>query len=527
MTDTTGGTQALPRRASSAFAGLALAACLTGCGSSAPDGPNLLIVSFDTLRADRLGSYGNDEWSSSPSPHADALASRGVVFDQCRATRGQTHPSVASMLTGKFPITTGVRENVHTLGTEHTTLMQMLQGAGYQTGVFVANFQREWPADNWVYRGADVSADGFQGNRGAESRMESMFQQRWDERVERATLEFLDGRSAEQPFAAWVHFYDIHKPYNPPDGYANLDTSAPLQPKVLAAPGPRSAHNLESHLGAITLGARDVPDAELRAVRGLYDATVKATDARLGRILEKLRERGLDDDTIIVFTADHGEELYDRNRYFYHGASIYDGTVRVPLVISGPGIDPRRVTSHVQNVDLAPTVLDLLGLDVPTDMEGASLGGLIDGSASASPRPYSFVEWQDLIYAVSDGRWLYIDNRFHVHPRKSPYNSAPPSAPQGFAMRCFEAYDLSVDPGQQHDLLVHLDPATLDDDANLPAPIASLRQALEAWKREPQHQKAMELGVSDEELERMTQLGYVGPSTDRQDVYFAEPCAPR
>ena len=146
----------LRSRRVAAVTSLALGMCVASCGRPEPtDHRNVLIVSVDTLRADRLGSYGNDTWGETPSPHIDALAADGVLFERCLAPRGQTHPSIASMLTGKFPITTGVRENIHSLDPMDTTLIQLLQQAGFQTGVFLANFSTNPRAvsDNWVYRG--------------------------------------------------------------------------------------------------------------------------------------------------------------------------------------------------------------------------------------------------------------------------------------------------------------------------------------------------------------------------------------
>jgi arylsulfatase A-like enzyme len=435
------------------------------------------------------------------------------------------------MLTGKYPITTGLRENSHSLDPAHATLFEILQGAGFQTGVFVANFELGSPGDAWIYRGAEVAADGFQGRRRQETRNESAHQALWDERVERAALDFLEGLDPARPFAAMVHFYDLHKPYNPPADYQGLYPVAAAVPELLRSAGPDSGRALERHLAEITFGRREVSQDELAAIFALYDATVTATDARLGRLLEKLDERGLRDATYLVFTADHGEELFDRNRYFYHGASIYPGTVRIPLVVNGPGLPAnRRVRIPVQNLDIAPTVLELLGVAAPGDMEGRSLVGLLRGSSREPPRPHSFVEWQDLIYSVSDGRRLYLHNPHHIHPRKPPYYFQDPTqlagAPGGFAIDCFEAYDLEADPAQQRNLLADRDPGTLVAAEGLPAEFAPLRRALDRWLEEPQHERSMHLGVSAEQLERLQALGYTGVSPERKDVFYAEPCAP-
>ena len=524
----------LIRRGAACVLGLTFAA--SGCGGTEPPRLNLLIVSFDTLRADRLGAYGNDDWGRTTSPHVDALAARGTLFERCVAPRGQTHPSLGALLTGKYPITTGLRENSLLLPPEHRTLFQHLKLAGWTTGVFVANFDRQSQFDDWVYRGADAQADGFGGRRAEQvggSAAESRFQRQWDDRVERAAIEFLEGRAGPggvKPFAAWVHFYDVHKPYNPPAEYVGLyglDGDGADVPEVLRAPGPDSGQELEDHLAGITLTDRPVPAAELRRILGLYDGGVTATDARLGRLLEKLDALGLTESTVVVFTADHGDDLFDHNRYFFHGNSVYQGTLRVPLVVAGAGLPAAaRRDAVVQNVDVAPTVLELLGVPVPADMDGRSLVGLMRGTTSDPPRPCAFIEWQDVLYAVTDGRRSYVHNPDHAHLLKEPF--APPKgqkATRGYAIDCFEGYDLAADPLEQHNLLSGLDAAGLADGSALPPEFAALRKALFTWLAEPQHERQMSWpGLSQQAIEHMEQLGYVGGGRERPDVLFTKPC---
>lgn len=502
-----------------------------GCGEDAPGNRrNLLIVSFDTIRADRLGAYGNDEWGVSPSPHVDALAAEGVTFDLCLAPRGQTHPSMASLMTGRFPITHTVRENSHSLPPSEPHLFEELQAAGYRTGTFVANFNLASPHHRWLFRGADEVGDGYQGNFRTEAAAEAYFQRHWDDRVEADAQRFLAAHDDDRPFALFVHFYDCHKPYNPPPEQQGLYVpDDPAVPALLRRPGADEAAALEDHLTEITLGDRDVPAAELAAIRALYDATVTATDLRLGRLLATLSERGLDDDTVVVFTGDHGEELYDHNRYLFHGASIYHGTTRIPLVVRAPDLPAgARLSPAVQNVDLGPTVLDLLGLPSPTPMEGRSLGPLMRGETAHAPRPHAFVEWQDYLYSVTDGRFVYIDNRFHVHPRKSPYfrdmDSSFPDGPAGFEVDCFEAYDLSDDPGQQRDLLAGLTPRQVLAGEGVPDEVRALQAALDAWLRDPAHRKEFRDTSTPEQIEMLIQLGYVDGGSERADAHRAEPC---
>jgi len=517
------------------LAGALIALALAGCG---PDKPrhDVMIITFDTLRADRLGVYGNDDWGTTTSPHVDGLAAHGVTFDRVVAPRGQTHPSLGAMLSGKYPITTGLRENGLLLLPQHATIMQLLKRAGFQTGAFVANFDKNDPMDSWVFRGADTFDDGSHGRFLQEARNESRFQEKWDDRVEESALAFLGHLDPDKPFAAWVHFYDIHKPYNPPAEYVSRYGVAADLPAELLAPGPDSGQVLEQHLRDITLGNREIGAAELRRILGLYDGGVSATDERLGRLLDKLREIGRYDSTFFVFTADHGEELFDHNRYFFHGNSVYQGVLRLPLVIAGPGLpaNTRIAAANVQNIDIAPTILELLGLPPALDMEGRSLVKLLRGETTEPPRPYAFIEWQDIVYAVTDGTHSYVHNPMHAHLLKEPYRVRNDEvATKGYAIGCFEGYDLRTDPHEQRDLLAGKDPATLGAADGLPPELAPLRRALDQWLADPRHEREMSWpGMSSDQVERerldkMEAIGYVGGGRLSRDVMLKEPCSPK
>jgi len=506
----------------------ALAGALVACGSEPPPRLNVLLISIDTLRADRLGCYGNVEWGGSPSPRLDELAQKGVLLESLYAPRGQTHPSLAAMLTGKWPITTGLRENGLDLPPQHKTLLQRLATAGYRTGAFLSNFGLDDPGDAWVWRGAEATGDGYHGRfRQEAGAREGRFQSQWDERVEAAALAFLRGQDGQRPFAAWVHFYDVHRPYNPPAGFDLYGRAGGL-PAPLVAPGPDDGPALDAHLDAITLSDRPVSDSELRRIRGLYDGAVTATDARVGRLLDALAEQGLLGSTCVIVTADHGEELFDRNRYFYHGNSIYDGTLRIPFLVRAPGLPAgRRVTALAQNIDLAPTLIELAGLPAAPDMEGSSLGPLLAGTGDAPPRPFAYIEWQDVLYAVIDGHHGYVHNPQHAHLLKEPF--APPPgqrATRGFAIDCFEGYDLAADPRQQVNLLAGLPAATLIRTDGLPPELRPLREALDRWLADPLHERSMSWpGLPEARIEKLSQLGYVEGVGERRGVLLREPCA--
>lgn len=511
-------------------------ATLSCGGPTPPSDANLVIISVDTLRADHLGAYGNNRWQNSPTPQADELAARGVLFETHYAPRGQTHPSLASLITGKYPITTGLRENRFPLPSQHRTLFEHLQDAGYQTGVFISNLQVDNPQDpteSWIARGADVKSDGFQGNLRKEGgQNESRFQRTWDERVQFAALDYLGQVDTDQPFAMWVHFYDVHKPYNPPPTHTQAyGPHGPTVPQILRAPGDQSGQLLDKHLNEITLGNREISADELSRINGLYDSTVRATDDRIATILARLDELGERDNTYIVFTSDHGEELYDHNRYFFHGASIYDGTVSVPLIISGPDLPTgKRVPAVTRHIDVAPTLLDLLQLpEAAADMEGGSLKPLAQGETTEPPAPFAIIEWQDLIYAVSDGKHKLIWNDQHIWPKKPPYygNKVPKTV--GFEIDCVEGYDLLADPYEQVNLLADITVSAEDRGTGraLPEAFQPHFNALQRFLADPNHQGGFAADALDSKaLEQLRQLGYVGTggAVERPDSTRAAPC---
>lgn len=500
-----------------AIPGLLALATLVACGETSgggtgtPSDRNFVLLSIDTLRADRLGAYGNDDWAPrTPSPAMDAFAAGGVLFETTYAARGQTHPSIATLLTGKYPVTNGVGENGQSLDARHTTLFERLQSAGYQTGVFIANFEVEHPVEGWVARGADVRGDGFEGRRNIEARMESRFQSQWDDRVEAAASRYLDEVDASRPFALWAHFYDAHKPYNPQAEDITRFGAADGVPTPLVAPGPDSGMDLERHLSLITLGQRPIPALELQRILGLYDAGVTGVDRRIARLLGRLEDMGELASTYVFITSDHGEELFDHNRYFFHGSSIYNGTVRVPLMVAGPDLPKgRRVSAHVQLLDVAPTVLDLLGLPSDPEIEGRSLVPLLRGETEEPPAPYAFMEWQDLVWAVSDGKHKLIFNPQGTRPRKAPFHMLPEG--QGFQIACLEGYDLRTDPGETENLLADFPVTAVSTPEQLPEAFRGHVAALRAFMADPRHKdtRFKDLVFDAEDIDRMAQIGYV------------------
>ena len=413
-------------------AALALALALVACGSE-PRPPDVLLITVDTLRADRLGAYG---YRLETSPVLDALAARGVRFSDCTVQWPKTWPSMASLLTGAYPKTTGLGLTPHVIPESLTVLPEIFAAAGYRTGAVVANFN--------VGRTL-----GFQ--QGFEFFQES-WQQKWQEqagaqkfrnqpgRVKRFTnatlvddqaLAWLRTIPSDQRVFLWLHYMDPHGPYVPPEAYATRFLSDhPVEIVPLEKLPPYQRQNSRS--------GRTIRD--LGFYRAQYDREVRYFDDELARLLDGLKALGRRD-TLIVLTADHGESLGEQGYFLEHGKLPYQSTAHVPALIVRDGHVPagRTVEQPVGLIDLAPTLVELAGLEPPAQFEGTSLVPLLQGDESAAPR-HVFMESG---YAegepqrtVREGRWKLIQVS-SVEDRREMTGAA------------IELYDLEQDPGEQ------------------------------------------------------------------------------
>ena len=328
---------------------------------------NLLIVSLDTVRADRLGSY---HYKLAQTPRLDALAASGLRFEQASTVVPLTLPAHSSLMTGTFPAWHGVRDNGgFYLDDDQLTLAEIIRDRGFRTGGFVGAFvlDRRWG----ISQGFDRYFDDFDLDKYADASAMDMIQRPGSDVVDRA-IEWLQA-DANLPFFAWVHLYDAHAPYEAPEPYRSRF--------------PRT---------------RD----------GAYDAEIASADAQVGRLLDTLRAGGRLDDTLVIVVADHGEMLGEHGE-LTHGFFIYEGATRIPLIVSGPGVSAGVVADQVRIVDVMPTALSLLGVPIPNAVQGANLMplargqhlGLVAHTESWYPR-YHY-GWSEL-RAIQDGRFKLI-----------------------------------------------------------------------------------------------------------------------
>jgi arylsulfatase len=354
---------------------------------TASDGPNIVLISIDTLRRDRLGSYG---YTRATDPEIRRAFSDGLRFADAVCPVPITRPSHASMLTGRHVLDLGMRWNDRPLPGDVPTLAEVLGRSGYDTAAFVSG----WPlfgARSGLERGFRVYDDDFNplfpARLGAEQlslpdtlRILGVIDtlSRRAEAVTQAALDWLEAAPG-RPFFAWLHYYDPHMHYDPPLEHARA--------MGLPEDGPRTSRWLYSRVEA---GLREVTPRERRSVDALYDGEVRYVDSQLGRFFEDLRARGLWDRTVVLLTADHGELLLERlasdGRVFTHSQWVDEEEIRVPFLIRGPGV-PSGVESGFTATasDVMPTLLNLAGIPVPPGTRGRDLLG--DPRASLAARP--------------------------------------------------------------------------------------------------------------------------------------------
>jgi len=338
------------------------ALALAACGGDDPRG--VILIGVDTLRADHLGLYGA---SRPTSPFLDELAAGGAVFEHAFATSPWTLPSFASIFTGRLqsghaagillsnsdeewdPNRIGLHERVM-LDPAAETLAEALRGAGFET-IAVAQNPNLDPAFG-VDRGFTVY-DYRQGSYDDKRRADVVVD---------LAFEHLDSRTGED-FFLFLHFFDPHMQYDAPAPYGGMFTGGLDGGFTLpVAEDPRE----------LDRDAENLSQARKEFISAAYDEEIRFLDSQLERLVDGLRERGLWDTSLVIFTSDHGEELFEHDG-FEHGHTVYNEVIGVPLIVWGPGVTPGRGVVPVSIADIMPTTLDALGMVPPDGIFGTSL----------------------------------------------------------------------------------------------------------------------------------------------------------
>jgi arylsulfatase A-like enzyme/Flp pilus assembly protein TadD len=425
--------------ACAALCGLALAATAW----TAP--PNVVLITIDTVRADHVGCYGDRE---AHTPNLDSLAREGILFQTAVTSVPLTFPAHCSILTGTYPTLNGVRDNLgYILGDAPPTLATLLKPKGYVTAAFVS--AEVLDTQRGLSRGFDTYSSPFRRKIGwnKPAVVDPGELRRPADKVVHDALAWmsLQPRGRDKPFFVWIHFYDPHLPYDPPPRFRAM----------LSNP---------------------------------YDAEIAYADEAMGNFLAYLKEHGLYDSTLIVAASDHGESFGEHGEHA-HGYFIYDTTLLVPLIIkppAGSAITPRRINTPVRTVDIAPTLLQMLGFPSAASMQGTSLLSLMLGKSSNSPSSGAYCEtyypnefgWSAL-RALRTDRFKYID------------------APKP------ELYDLRADPEEVHNLYATQRATALE----FKSQFASLMTRVTPKQLPPRPP------VSAGDIEALASLGYVGTSS--------------
>ena len=376
---------------------------LTHLPAAAPNSPNIVVVVVDTLRADHLGLYG---YNRPTSPNLDAISRQGVVFDNAISPAPWTLPAHASFLTGLLPHQHGADEE-SPLDNRHRTLGEELQRRGYRTAAFSGNslyFSRRAGLnrgfidfDDYFYSPADMLSRTVWGRLFGGKLAHLLGRSQWPlpqraSIINRRALKWIDAGS-RHPFFVFLNYFDLHTPRVPPQPYRSRFERVNVGPWLLADSGfPQLSW--KQHMADV--------DA--------YDGAIAYDDAQLQQLFTALKARGLDQDTLVVITADHGESLEDHG-ILRHRNDLYRELIHVPLLFWWPGKVPagRRIATPVSTARLATTLLDLIGQPDARNFGGNSLALLWKDPEAAKQWPYPVAEVTRNIYTPSNYPTHYGD----------------------------------------------------------------------------------------------------------------------
>ena len=430
-----------------------------GCAPSRPEPPRgILVVLVDALRWDHLGLHGS---SIPATPSIDALGGESLDFRNAFVQATWTRPSVPSLLTGLYPAEHGLGDFVaqggavqgQALSPQATTLAEGMKAAGYRTALVAYQAQLS------PRFGLDQGFDFFNNNTMGV------------EKINRRFLDWLD-ESPGQPFFAYLHYLDIHWPYCPPaETYGRFDAN----PDAM-----RFCDNWRKLREDIRSGAVVLSAADRKALAARYAEELLAFDAGLGRLFAALRERGVWDDTLVVLTSDHGEELAERGG-IEHGHTMYDELLRVPFLWKLPASWSRSrggsIDALVETRSLLPTLFDLVGQPAVPGVSAPSLLPWVLGRAPEQP-PYEYVAGEaNGMLAVRTEKWKLV---FTAESKK------------------WELYDLESDPGERTNLA-----------ESRPRELAAMQNLLREWRRGLKPIGAADTTLDAETEEELRSLGYL------------------
>lgn len=432
--------------------GIVLAAAAVAVQVAAPQpppgAPNVILVVVDTLRADHLGMYGYT--ARNVSPHLDALARESVVYENAMSTASWTTPAVAAILTGRYPRRLGYRETPAYLEPRELSIAEKFRSLGFRTHAVVSNVIASRAVGfDAGFESMDESAVGGHMNVSSET-------------VTDHAIEWMEAHRS-RPFLLYVHYFDPHFAYR-------------MHRQADFAAGYHGQLREELIHSEFSLRLPGMSREDVDYVVASYDSEIAYTDAHIGRLLDRLRELGIHDRTMIVFTADHGEELAERGDHFIgHGRTVYQEQLHVPLIVKRPkgGGAGTRVAALVSTLDIAPTLFAAIGAKAPPSqpMDGTPLD-----DPDADRTFYGETRRDVDKRAVFHRQWKLIVDRLDD-------TSA--------------LFDLAADPGELRNV-----------SADHPQVEARLKTALDEWETSAGDRAGSSVRFSEHEQERLKALGY-------------------
>ncbi len=445
-----------------------LLAALAACGgdrtevSTPPDPPkNVIIVLVDALRADKLGCYGS---ATGLTPEIDALAETGLLFSAAYSNATFTFPSTASLFTSTQPPVHRITHNpkreemLRRLSDAYVMLPEVYKAAGYTTGLLTFP---GWvsPTANYM-QGVDVKAES----------------ERSDTALLGLAKDFITDHG-DQPFFLYLHFIDMHDYWFPQYLFDGVDPEAlGLSPGLMSLADMKIPEAYET-LAKVLNQPGGLTERDLEHLQSVYDRRLRETDMVIGELARTLEDRGLTEETLLVVTSDHGEQFLEHGNLVHGGDAFYNELIHIPFIVSNPRLYPQTVAAStpMTSIDFGPTLLDLMGLDIPEVHQGESLADRYD---------------DDRVVFATDGRtWKALN-------REWSYIASE-------ALGREELYNLGADPGET-DNLVDREPEIVE---------LARRHVLQAIAECAQHPYLAinidEIEMPDEQKERLRSLGYI------------------
>jgi arylsulfatase A-like enzyme/Tfp pilus assembly protein PilF len=424
------------------------------CGSGShrtAEGTNLLVITLDTMRADHLGAYG---YTNARTPNIDRMAREGVMFKNCYTTVPITLPAHSTIFTGRTPLGHRVRTNgTYFLDPSETTLAEVMKQTGYRTYAVIASYVLL--AKFGLQQGFDTYDDSLNIERLLKSYDSEITAQQVYTKFNRWFLEYRENKTEKDTFFAWVHLYDPHKPYAPPEEY---NTQFPATPE------------------------------------GRYDGEIAYTDSFVGKIIDDLENAGELKNTVVVIVGDHGEAFGEHGE-FGHSLFCYEESLKVPLIFWNPTIfgKGRTIDSRVGLIDIMPTLLELYRQEIPGNIHGKSLLKLIGGNDKPDDGTY----YIESMHGKEENGWAPLTGILHEQYK---YVALPEP----------ELYDLSSDPKEKKNLFWKKNRLAKSMDKRL-------MELIKKESRSGQ-KKARRRELSDGDKEHLKTLGYISAFSDKTET---------